>query len=491
MHSKSCHDSTCQSISICIIGAGAFGLAALKTVLDTIHYVEGTWKPTVFEARNDIGGIWLPSPPDDNPPLTPLYDSLTTNLPHPVMAYPDFPFPPSTPLFPSAYIVKQYLDSYADHYCLRPHIKLRTTVEDVSWNGSLWQVRLSTGEVSTFDLVLVCNGHYQKPRYPDTPGLALWLESGKATHSAWYRTPDRFGENDIVLVLGSGPSANDISKAVHKVSRTVIRSMTRKDSKHQDSVNMKYKGLITRFEENGQVIFEDNTVESNITHCILATGYEYSFPFLSEKILRMDMPAHVPPLPESLYNSTHSIFPLARHIFPLQATFPPHTLALLGLPTKILPFPLAEAQARVVLHTFANPGVLDLDQESADLVAKYGELGSQFNSDSLSISQAWHKFTPALDFDYRDNLYDLINSSHPDTDTTFRNTNGNMKVQDWVKKFRCKGPALRAAWVELEKKGEAEEWICGVGERGPDEWIHFMEKVLAWAEENDLDVEGN
>lgn len=34
------------------------------------------------------------------PPPTPMYGSLTTNLPHSVMVYSSFSFLPSTPLFP-------------------------------------------------------------------------------------------------------------------------------------------------------------------------------------------------------------------------------------------------------------------------------------------------------------------------------------------------------------------------------------------------------
>lgn len=44
--------------NIVIIGAGPSGLAALKCVLDTAQFKEGLWTPVVFEARNDVGGVW-------------------------------------------------------------------------------------------------------------------------------------------------------------------------------------------------------------------------------------------------------------------------------------------------------------------------------------------------------------------------------------------------------------------------------------------------
>ena len=46
-----------------------------------------------------------------------------------------------------------------------------------------WDVTLSTGEELKSDLVVVANGHFRKPRYPDTAGLRSWLDYGRATHS--------------------------------------------------------------------------------------------------------------------------------------------------------------------------------------------------------------------------------------------------------------------------------------------------------------------
>lgn len=70
---------------ICIIGAGAAGLAILKEITHSEEYKNGLWKVVdCFEERQDVGGIWLPSASSSvHPPFTPLYDSLTTNLPHP------------------------------------------------------------------------------------------------------------------------------------------------------------------------------------------------------------------------------------------------------------------------------------------------------------------------------------------------------------------------------------------------------------------------
>jgi hypothetical protein len=44
--------------AIAIVGAGPAGLAALKAVLDSEQHRAGRWSPLVFEAREELGGIW-------------------------------------------------------------------------------------------------------------------------------------------------------------------------------------------------------------------------------------------------------------------------------------------------------------------------------------------------------------------------------------------------------------------------------------------------
>jgi len=401
------------------------------------------------------------------------------------MAYTSRPFPPSTPLFPSAGVVKDYLDGYADHFRLRPHIQLNTAVTRLKWDGSIWQVTTSTGEFLRFDLVLICNGHYRIPRYPDTPGIAEWLDSGRATHSAWYRRPDGISKTDTVLILGSGPSANDISADLQVVAHTVIRSIT--NAPREDFGNLKIRGRIVRFEENGHVTYQDGTTDSGITHCILATGYQHSYPFLSEEILRSRLPPPVPPLPAYLHNSTYNVFPLARHLFPLQTVFPPHTLIFPGILLRGIPFPLAEAQARAALHVFANPTLLDLTRESVDIITRHERLRSEFGDDELAIAKEWHNFSIASiePLDYRDELGDLA-SAAPDSDLDAVWERQYIKVSEWEKKFYCEKIVLRKAWQTLETRGEADAWVHGVGEGGTQEWVDLMERLLQWADEYGL-----
>lgn len=45
-------------LDICILGAGAAGLAVLKILKDSAEYKAGLWTIDAFEERDDVGGTW-------------------------------------------------------------------------------------------------------------------------------------------------------------------------------------------------------------------------------------------------------------------------------------------------------------------------------------------------------------------------------------------------------------------------------------------------
>lgn len=438
--------------------------------MDTEQYKSGSYKPTVFEAREQVGGVWEPSEPvDDEPPRSAVYDSLTTNVPHPTMAFSSLPFPPSTPLYPVARVVEDYLEEYANHFGLNTHIRLRTTVVALQFDSesSKWKVELSTGATHAFDWVIVCPGHYNKPRYPDTPGLSRWLHNKRASHSFWYRRPQNV-IGDKILVVGNGPSGIDISAELSRHVKTLVRSITGGAGEEEGNVIIRPHAV--RYEDDGSVVFEDGSVETGIDHCILATGFEMSFPFLSDEDLVPGLPAAVPPLPQELYNSTHHIFPLAQHLFPFQSRFPATTIAFLGLLMKVAPFPLVEAQARAALHVFAHPHELDVAKETADIVTRYEQLRAELQTeDPLALAKAWHVFKGSEQFDYRDELYAYTAPSFG---------GDAMVVPQWEKDMYDNKMTLKKVWFDLVKEGLADDWVRGVGENGPQDWVALAERMM-------------
>ena len=198
--------------SVCIIGAGASGIAVAKTLHQNGIAFD------CFERGSAIGGNWRYN--NDNG-LSSAYRSLHINTNRMVMAYSDYPMPTEYPMFPHHSQISQYFDNYVDHFGFRDKITFRTEVTDVTRmvaaNGSM-AYRVSTrpvgqdgqGEVTerVYDYVIVANGHHWNPRLPDPafPGTF----AGETIHSHDYKEPEQIAGKSL-LVVGIGNSAVDIA----------------------------------------------------------------------------------------------------------------------------------------------------------------------------------------------------------------------------------------------------------------------------------------
>ncbi|KLO13327.1 FAD/NAD(P)-binding domain-containing protein [Schizopora paradoxa] len=453
-----------ESLKICVIGGGAAGLAALKVIKDSHQFQSGNWDVFAFESRQDVGGVWLPAPPTGDPPLTPLYDSLTTNLPHPLMAYPSFLFPNETNLYPKAQEVLAYLKRYAEEFELMRHIMLNVSVTSVTWTGASWVVKTTADRDGVdCDRIIVANGHYRVPFFPPIPGLQSWIHHRKVTHSAWYRSPHFVG--DVVLVVGGGPSGQDLTHEMSTVCKTVVHSVP--GTQPTQSGNIKLRSRVVRFSESdSSVTFEDGTSEAGIDHVFLATGYLTSFPFFSEDVLVDAVPPPVPPLPQHAYNSSQHVFPLALDLFPLQADFPVNSVAFMGLPIKVVPFPLCEAQARAAVKAFSDPSAIDPAREAVAIVSRYEALMTECAGDGERVAHAWFRYRNQEQFDYRDALHAFAGL-----------TDEKWKVRAWEKWVYEKKDVLRKSWRMLEESGQSSEWLKGVGEGGIEDWVNLMERL--------------
>lgn len=421
----------------------------------------------IFETR-------YPATCSENPPLTPLYDSLSANLPLPVMAFPSFSFPPETSLFPTAAVVQKYLEDYAVHFNLPRFVRLCTRVEKAFWDTDTreWDVTLSTGERLQFDFVVAANGHYRKPRYPLVTGLHSWLDSGRAMHSAWYRRRGEFAHHETVMVVGGGPSALDLCKDLMGFIPHLLHSIPASpsqigDTYSEDTETYRKVGRVVEYRDGGSVLLEDGSIELNIDLVILATGYEISFPFFSQ--IKSGIPSLPPPLPNELYNSTYHVFPLALHLFPLQGIFPPTSIAFPGLLYRVAPFPLFEDQARAIAGVLEDPASLDRLSWAADIEARVHTLmRDKETDDPLRIAKAWPRFALLEPFEYRAqlNAFSGRNWIPPE-----------WEVECWENKV-----VLRREWKAIEQSGKAGEWIKGVGTNGVDDWTRLCKELIKQSE---------
>ncbi|KAI8913923.1 hypothetical protein DFJ77DRAFT_431526 [Powellomyces hirtus] len=429
---------------LCIVGAGACGLATLKAFIDCPQ--TSTWDIVALEKQAEVGGVWVPSktatPPDL--PSTPIYDSLTTNLPHPIMRFTAHPFPAGTPLYPTHHIVRQYLSSYSEHFGLGKYIRFGHEIIRASWKDGKWSIRVrripreeqqSTSDKSyleTFDYLLLCSGHYNLPFIPQWPGISDWssTKTHQLSHSIYYRSATPF-KDKVVLVVGAGPSARDILAEVSVVAKKTYHSLPRSvyDAKQTENYSVRQKEVIIkppiRQFTTTSIQFEDLTFSDDVDVVISGTGYRFDFPFFGDRTLP----------------------PLEHHMIPVksdQADSPPPVL-FLGTPSRVIPFPLFEFQALA-----ATQILLGRKMPSAPPCTTH----------VLDLEQ----------FNY--------------CDTLARDAGVDLRVQPWVTRVYALKNVLRKIWRHLEREGDWKRWVEGVD--GVEKWRETMDELIGWAIENGI-----
>jgi dimethylaniline monooxygenase (N-oxide forming) len=203
-----------SSLPVCIIGAGSSGVTAAKALLEQDVAFD------CYEIGSDIGGLWRYQ--NDNG-LSSAYRSLHIDTSRRNLSYSDYAIPSHYQDFLSHFEVIKYLEEYADHFKVRPHIRFKTTVEAVSQEpDGAWRVTLHDGESRRYRAVLVANGHLWDARWAQFPGDF----DGTSLHANDYKTPEPFvGKN--VLVVGIGNSAVDIVVDVCKQAKNAYISTRR------------------------------------------------------------------------------------------------------------------------------------------------------------------------------------------------------------------------------------------------------------------------
>lgn len=351
-----------------VIGAGVAGLLTARELKREGH------KVVVYEKSNQIGGTWVYNPQVESDLLgldpkrervhSSLCYSLQTNLPRYLMGFSDYPFTirknGELRDFPGHQEVLQFLKNFARDFGLVDLIRFDTEVVRVEKENDLWVVdsisrkdELNSFE-ELFEAVVVCNGHYTQPKVADLPGIKRW--PGNQIHSHNYRVPEPL-RDQVVVVIGAGPSALDIGQEIAKVAKEVhlsSRSPEVEVSKLELFNNVWQHSKINYCYENGEVAFEDGACVAAdiILHC---TGYKYDFSFLKTNgIVTID---------------DNRIGPLYKHVFPPQLA---PGLSFVGLPYRAVIFFMIEVQARWVAAILSGKVILPSKEEMlADVEQHY------------------------------------------------------------------------------------------------------------------------
>ena len=189
--------------------------------------------------------------------------------------------------------------------------------------------------------MMVCNGHYSVPIIPDIPGINLF--SGQIIHSHNYRQPEDL-RGESVIIVGGGASGTDIMLEVSGEASTVLLSHNNPPlpSILPDNVRQ-VPGLHSALPDGRLRLVDGSTVEATVI--LLATGYHYSFPFLTG-----DCGVRV---------SSRRMWPLYKHLVNINHP----SMCFVGVPIQICPFPQFDLQVRLFVKVLLGGAQLPGKQE--------------------------------------------------------------------------------------------------------------------------------
>ena len=325
---------------------------------------------------------------------TPMYERLESNIPHFLMRHSDAPALTDNQLFTGREEVLRYLEDYAED--VRHLIKFETQVIDVhlrsvddvdSW---LLKARVLGPDAlieHAYDAVVVASGHFNVPFVPDLAGLREWSRAypGSVIHSKAYKRPESFRDKKV-LVIGNSASGIDICAQIVTVCQKPILMSQRSDNRLAYAAEYrKMKGEISEFiapsKMKRAIRFANNDIEAEIDVVVFCTGYLYSFPFLSS-------------LQPALIESGERVCHLYKHIF--YANHP--SLAVIGMPFKILPFRTCEGQAAVIARIWSER----LHLPSRATMEAWEEQALS----SCGLERKFHEMVYPKDLDYHNSLCD-------------------------------------------------------------------------------------
>ncbi|KAF2033884.1 hypothetical protein EK21DRAFT_108674 [Setomelanomma holmii] len=204
--------------SVCIVGAGPAGLVTAKTLLQ-----KGGFSVTIFESADRPGGMWRAQPGDHGDKCSP---HMRTNLSRFTVAFSDFSWSsadPSTapPMFPEAWQVGKYLESYAHQFGLEVHTRYNTPVIQAKgindyrqWEVTTLDQASNQSRTQTFDYFIVASGFFDKPM------RTVEASSAGIQHSSAFRSVDAVGSKpgDIVVIGGGISGVEAAAQAAFQVS---------------------------------------------------------------------------------------------------------------------------------------------------------------------------------------------------------------------------------------------------------------------------------
>ncbi|SDQ23268.1 NAD(P)-binding domain-containing protein [Pseudovibrio sp. Tun.PSC04-5.I4] len=361
--------------NIAIIGAGPTGLTA------AIELKRRGLTPTLFEARNCLGGQWAYEVLSDEPVdirdpqsqsvSSAMYPRLWTNLPKYSMQISDYPLPEELQPFPGRVDVLDYISATAKAAGIVPLIRFNSPVKQLSKVAGGWLLETEEKR-EIFTHVMVASGKDSHPNIPEIEGLDSF--DGPVIHSQSYRLPE-IHEGKRVVLIGACVSSEDISLDLSPHAEQVYICGTFPPNGHKcyvrdglygDGFNISQHARPKRVEGN-KVILQNGEVLYDVDTIILCTGYIYRFPFLEGELDDIEL-------------SGQTMGPLYLNMF--YPTDP--SLIFLGLPRFTVHFANVHLQsvycAQILSGEQSLPSLADIQKEAHDGSCVLQRLPSDLNA---------------------------------------------------------------------------------------------------------------
>ena len=265
---------------------------------------------------------------------------------------------------------------------------------------------------------------------------------------------------------------------------------------------------------SSSVQFEDGTEVFDIQVVILATGYEYHFPFLdpsdSYNPPTTPLPAHErravvttnasaysrPEGEQRLTTNFKYLFPLDRQIVSLSSLHPLNALMFIGLPILIPYAPGGVAQSMFAGHLIAQP---DRVYPTSHVTGHEGWNETLAREMLLRNLTAFENRLADEGFDvyhigHRMNVGSYNETGYQDSLISHLQSQGLVPPHDgdyvFVEPWRIRGREnliqLQNIWMEVENRGEGavKRWLDGV--ETEEEWGDLMGRLLKWGEEHGI-----
>jgi trimethylamine monooxygenase len=279
---------------VAIIGSGPCGLSMLRAFQQAEGKGQSIPEIVCYEKQEDWGGLWnyswrTGSDQYGDPVPNSMYRYLWSNGPKECLEFADYSFDEHfkqpIPSFPPREVLYNYILGRAKNGNLKKYIKFSTTVTNVNFNGSqfeLTSINKKENKITKeiFDYVVVSTGHFSVPYIPEYEGMKSF--PGRILHGHDFRDAEEFRNKDVV-VLGSSYSAEDIALQCYKYGAKSVTIGYRNNPMGFKWPNgMKEVHYLDRL-EGSKAIFKDGH-EQNADAIILCSGYLHHFPFLDDSL---------------------------------------------------------------------------------------------------------------------------------------------------------------------------------------------------------------